>query len=262
VKNKLLLVAGLIIFFAEIFSGCIPSKPSESVEILPSERLVKKLEANRRKIKNFEGTGTINISTSEMSNKASFKVDILKPDSVFINIYGPFGIDLASALVTSGKFIFYDEVHNIVYKGNNNNEILKKIFKVNLTFGELLNMFTGSVNLTPELSREPDKYEIAYDKYILTYTEPGSERKDRYFIDIRELSINSYQLLDSSGSILAEGIFSKFKIIDDLTIPYSVRIQNKEGGEEVNIDYRSIEINKDNIKIHLDIPEDAEVVQL
>lgn len=261
-RNKLLRNAGLIIIIASIFSGCIPSKPSESVEILPSERLIKKLEANRRKIKNFEGTGTINISTSEMNNSASFKVIILRPDSIYINIYGPFGIDLASALVTSGNFIFYDDIHNVVYKGNSNNDILKKIFKIDLTFGELLDMFAGSVNLTPELSREPDKYEIEYDKYVLTYAEPDSGRESKYFIDIRELSITSYQLLDMSGDILAEGIFSKFEIMDDIPIPYAVKIQNKKGDQTVNINYRNIDINKNNIKIHLDIPEDAEVVQL
>ena len=261
-RRKLLQVIGLILFLAQIFSGCIPSKPSESVEILPSERLIKKLEANRRKIKNFEGTGTIKITTSEMNNTASFRVIILKPDSIYINIYGPFGIDLASALVTSDNFIFYDDIHNVVYKGKSDNEILKKIFKIDITFGELEDMFAGSVNLTSELSREPDNYEIAYDKYILTYTQQGSERKSRYFIDIRELSIINYQLLDPSGNVLVEGDFSKFKIIDELSIPYAIRIHNKEEDQMVNIDYRKIEINKSSIKIHLEIPEDAEVVQL
>ena len=84
----------------------------------------------------------------------------------------------------------------------------------------------------------------------------------RYFIDIRELSIINYQLLDPSGNVLVEGDFSKFKIIDELSIPYAIRIHNKEEDQMVNIDYRKIEINKSSIKIHLEIPEDAEVVQL
>jgi hypothetical protein len=244
------------------YSGCIPSKSTESVEILPSERLLKKLEANRRKIKNFEGVGSIGISTSNINNNASFKVTLIKPDSVFLNIYGPFGIDLAEILITSENFSFYDEIHNVVYKGLSDSDILKKLFKIDITFGEVMDMFIGAVNLTSKLSKEPDNYEIAYDKYILTYNDPESERKNRYFIDIRELSITDFQLLDLSDKIIAEGRYSKFKLLEGLTVPYNIQIQRKEKNESVNIEYKKIEINKSNVKIRLNIPDDAEVVQL
>ena len=261
-KRIFIVMVRLLLFFGGFFSGCIPSKPTESVEILPSERLIKKLEANRRKIKNFEGTGNIKISTSGMNNSASFKVVLVKPDSVYINIFGPFGIDLAEALVTSSNFIFYDEIHNVVYKGMNDNNILKKIFKIDITFSEVMDMFVGAVNLTPKLSKEPNNYEIAYDKYILTYLESESERKSKYFIDIRELSITNYQLLDQSDKILAEGDYSKFKFIEELPVPYIIRLVRNNENEKVNIEYKKIEINKNNVKIHLNIPDDAEIIQL
>jgi len=57
-----------------IITGCVPSQPTEDYELLPSERLTNKLEANRRKIKNFDGNGTINVSTPAMDNSATFRV--------------------------------------------------------------------------------------------------------------------------------------------------------------------------------------------
>jgi len=46
--------------------GCVPSKPTDEVEILSSERLINKLEVNRRRIKSFEGNGTILVRNSQM----------------------------------------------------------------------------------------------------------------------------------------------------------------------------------------------------
>ncbi|MCX6152295.1 MAG: DUF4292 domain-containing protein [Ignavibacteriales bacterium] len=252
----------VIIVLVSFISGCIPSKPSESVEILPSERLIKKLEANRRKVKNFEGVGSIGISTAEINTTVSFKVILQKPDSVYIEMYGPFGIDLAQAVITSTNFAFYDVMHNILYKGSNDNDVLKRIFKVDLTFGELMDMFVGAVNLTPKLSKEPDNYAIEYDKYILTYLDSDSGRKNKYFIDVRELSITDYQLLDGSDKILAEGNYSKFNTQEGLAIPYIIQIQRIAENEKVNIEYRKIVVNKNSVKIHLNIPDDAEKVDL
>ncbi|MGE5681271.1 MAG: hypothetical protein ACM34K_10380, partial [Bacillota bacterium] len=88
----------MIITLPLVYVGCVPSKPAEEAEIVPSDRLIKKLEANRRKVKNFEGTGSLNINTPDLNTTASFKVLLQKPDSVYLEIYGPFGIDLAQAL--------------------------------------------------------------------------------------------------------------------------------------------------------------------
>ena len=70
----------LIIAFIGFFYGCVPSKPLNEVEILPSERLINKLEANRRKINNFEGVGVLSIESEQYDNSANFMVVMQKPD--------------------------------------------------------------------------------------------------------------------------------------------------------------------------------------
>jgi hypothetical protein len=67
--KKYLLSSLLLLFF---FEGCIPSKPTEDIELLPSERLINKLEANRRKIRNFEGVGIFEIESEQYNNSATF----------------------------------------------------------------------------------------------------------------------------------------------------------------------------------------------
>ena len=108
VKNFLL--PALLLLF--LFDGCVPSKPTEDMELLPSERLINKLEANRRKIKNFEGVGIFEIESDQFNNSASFQVIMQKPDSIYFSVLGPFGIELAQVLVTKENYIFY--VHNVI----------------------------------------------------------------------------------------------------------------------------------------------------
>jgi len=262
VKYKLLFILAFVILLFPIFNGCIPSKPTEQVEILPSERLIKKLEANRRKIKNFEGNGTVGVNTPELNTSISFRVKLIRPDSVFVDFYGPFGIDLAQAVISANYFTFYDMMNNVVYKGRSDNDVLKKIFKVDLTFSELMDILVGSVNLTVNLTREPDNYEVVYDRYILSYNENNSTRTSKYYVDVRELAITKYQILNSTDNIIAEGTYSKFRVIENIAVPFSIKVERKMDKQELNIEYKNITLNKDNVQIKLEIPDDAEIIHL
>lgn len=241
-------------------NGCVPSKPTEEVEILPSERLINKLEANRRRIRAFEGNGTITIRSSELNNSASFRIVVSKPDSIYLVIMGPFGIELAKAMVTKENFSFYDALQNTVYTGESSDEILKEIFKINLSFNDLIDAFVGSVNLTDKLYTQPSNYEIVYDQYILTYTDPATNNKTKYNVDVRELGITDYVLSDNTGEIL-EGKYSKFSLLEGVAVPYHIEVRNKRDNQLVVIDYRNMAANERDIYIDYEVPDDATIIK-
>ncbi|MEI7812651.1 MAG: DUF4292 domain-containing protein [Ignavibacteria bacterium] len=260
-KTVIVLLLLNLIFFPLLYTGCVPSKSAEMGEPLPSDRLIKKLEANRRKVKNFEGSGSLVINTEQLNTTVSFKVALQKPDSVYIEIYGPFGIDLAQVLVTNSNFSFYDIMNNVVYKGKSNSDVLKKIFKINLSFDDLMDAFTGAVNLTQRLSQEPDNYEIVYDKYVLTYIDAISGQMNKFTIGIRDLVITDYQLISSTDKLLIQIGYTKFKVQGGVSIPYSTDVQLKNDKQSMKIEYRKIEVNKQNIRVSMSIPEDVQVVE-
>jgi outer membrane lipoprotein-sorting protein len=256
---------GIIVLFVFItlivIAGCIPSKPTEDYELLPSERLINKLEANRRKIKSFEGNGTIIVKTPTMDNSATFTVVLQKPDSIYLTIMGPFGIELAQALVTKENFVFYDALQNTAYTGSVNSNILQSIFRINLSFDDLLDAFVGSVNLTPNLYRPPDKYFVEGDKYVLTYLDSARENKTVYKVDVRQLGITDYQLFSIEGDQTLEGKYSKFELLENVAVPYKIQIQNIEDDQKIDIDYRKISVNKNNIQIDFKLPDDATIIK-
>lgn len=256
----LLLLAVISSGLLFMMQGCVPSKPTEEVEILPSERLIKKLEANRRKVKTFEGTGSLEVSSSEFNGSVDFKTVLLKPDSLYVELYGPFGIDLAQILITGRNYSFYDIMHNTLYRGRTDSNVLKKVFKIDLSFNDIMDAFIGSVNLTSKLQQEPDKYEIAYNKYVLTYRDSLSGQISRYRVDIRDLALTEYQLLDPNEKPVIDGKYSGFKFIESIPVPHSTELTSNSGNQSIKIDYKKITLNKKNIRIKMTIPDDVQVI--
>ncbi|MEE9449536.1 MAG: DUF4292 domain-containing protein [Ignavibacteriaceae bacterium] len=258
-KIVLIIIIAFINFLL-IFQGCIPSKPLDEIELLPSERLINKLEVNRRKIKSFEGVGTIEIESDRYDNSASFRVVMLKPDSIYFTIMGPFGIELAQALVTEKDFIFYDAFENTAYTGEVNENALRNIFKVNLSFNNLIDAFVGSVNLTNNLYKQPNDYVVDNDKYVLTYIDQTENTTTMYKVDIRELGITNYSLKASDGSIDLEGSYSNFELLENVAVPFNIEVQNKVENEKVFITYKNIIANDKGIIIDFILPDDATVI--
>jgi outer membrane lipoprotein-sorting protein len=244
-----------------LISGCVPSQPTEEFELLPSERLTNKLEANRRKIKNFEGNGTIFVNTTSIDNSASFRVVLQKPDSIYLTIMGPFGIELAQAIVTRDNFTFYDALKNSAYVGSVNSNALQSIFRINLSFEDLLDAFVGSVNLTNNLYRPPDNYYVEDDRYVLTYLDSARTNKSIYKVDVRQLGITDYQLFGFDDTQLLEGRYSDFELLENVAVPYKITINNKLDEQKISIDYKKITVNKKNIYIDFKIPDDATIIK-
>ena len=250
-----------VAIFIILFDGCVPSKPTEDVELLPSERLINKLEANRRKIKNFEGIGVFEIESDQYNNSANFQIIMQKPDSIYFSVLGPFGIELAQALVTKEDYVFYDAIQNTAYQGNVTDDILRNIFKIDLSFSDLLDAFIGSVNLTPNLYKQPNNYSVDGEQYVLTYVDKDNELTSVYRVDIRQLGITNYTLTSDDKTVDLEGKYSKFELIENVAIPFSIEISNKVQNQEVKIRYKNIIANSKGLKVKFKLPDDAEIIE-
>lgn len=255
-----------VILFATVtaafLSGCVPSQQTTEERSISADRLTKRLEANRRKVKNFLGTGTITIKTSELDTKSNFQVEIKKPDSVKISFYGPFGIDLAYALLTQKEFRFYDVINNTCYKGKMNSDAMKNVMKINIAFADLIDMLTGSVNLTDKLRSEPDLFEPRGDNYQLTYIDSSSAKVNSYLVNTSSLEISKFRTDDLKKKNLVDAQFSNFRKYDDTPIPFLINYNDLQNNQKIKIEYRSVEMNKEMGNLKLEIPNDAKIIEL
>lgn len=243
------------------FLSCVPSRPDDDVEILSVDRLINKLEANRRRIKNFEGNGTLVVNTPTLENTANFRVVMIKPDSIFLNILGPFGIEIGQALVTNKSFIFYEALSNTAYTGEIDSEVLQNIFRIDLPFKDIIDVLTGSVNLTNQLYKSPDEFNVIYDKYHLSYIDSLAGLITNYKIDVRRLGITDYELKSEDSKFEVTGTFSQFEVMENVAIPYKILVVNKSSRQRIEINYKKINVNKRNLTIDFKLPDDADIIK-
>lgn len=259
--KKSFVVLYILLFCSLIyFEGCAPSKPVQLERTIAPDRLIKRLEANRRKVKNFFGTGSISIKTTELNTKSSFQVEIKKPDSVKVAFFGPFGIDLAYALITQSDFQFYDVINNTVYKGRQRPGVMKEILKVNVSYEDLLDLITGSVNLTDKLRSEPNSFESVDDLLKLTYNDSLSNKTNSYIIQNDKLEVRQFIQNSTKGKKLIDTKFSNFYRIDEIPIPTTILFNDFENNQKIQIEYRKFEINKEIENLRLEIPSDAKII--
>ncbi len=260
-KNNFLSFVLFAIIISVLFSGCATTKEVTTERILPSNRLVKKLEGNRRMIKTFHGTGVLSVDSPDFSANATFEISMKKPDSIKVSVYGPFGIDLAHVLVTKYHFAFYDVMRNNYYTGEKSKELLKRLFKVDLSFDDLMDAFAGSINLTDKLRKEPDDYSQKEDSYYLTYNDTLSGKNSYYKVEVESLAITNYKIEDSKKKVLFSGEYTDFRNFENVPIPYITTIENKAKEEKINIEYRKIKVNEKLSALKLDVPNDVKKIE-
>lgn len=251
----------LLSLILSILSACAPTKTIEKEKLISPDRLVIKLEANRRKIKSFAGSGVINVQNKELNAKSNFEVNLKKPDSLRVDFFGPFGIELAQAVISSNGFLFYDVINNKIYKGNLKDDVLQKILKVNLSLSDVIDALTGSVNLTDKLRKEPDKFEYENKFYKLTYVDSINSLEKIYLVKADDLSISESIIQNLKGEKLLEGKFSNFKMFDNVPVPYEIRINDFRNNQQLKIEYRNINVNKELPNLYIEIPDDAKILE-
>ena len=252
----------LLLSFGFFFQFCSTPKPVLEERIIPAERLIKKIEGNRRKVKTFEGSGVIKVESKQFTGSANFEVTLKKPDSIKISIYGPFGIDLAHGLVSKTDFQFYDVMRNKLYIGSNDKSVLKDLFKVDLSFNELLDAFSGSVNLTDKLLREPDEFLQDDNEYTLSYNDKISNQTSTYTIKIDDLALTAFEVTDIKNKTVIKSMYDDIKIFNDVPIPYEVSVDYKQNNQKLFLEYRKINVNADVDKLTLRLPKDIEIIKL
>lgn len=260
-RNKFIFLPFVFLLGIILLSACSPSKPVETERVISVDRLIKKLEANRRKIKTFRGTGSISINSNSLNAKSNFEVVIKRPDSLKISFYGPFNIDLAQALITSKDFKFYDIINNNLYRGSNKSGVMKQVLKVDMSLNDLVDVLAGSVNLTDKLRKEPDKYESTEDFYRLIYADSINSVMNIYNVRSEDLAITESIVQKFNGTRLFEGKYSRFKSIDDVLVPLEINIEDFANKQRIKVEYRSIEVNKNDFSFKLELPNDVNIIE-
>lgn len=258
-EKSITVVLGIIIL--AFLAGCVPSKPVYEEKTASYERLIKKIEANKRRIKTFYGIGSLSVFSNEENLSGNFEVFMRRPDSLKIIIYGPFGIDLAQVLLTKRNFKFYDVMNNTLHTGKATDDILKQIIKMNISFDELYESLTGAMSFSDRLSSTPSIVKDNAGILELTYLDSLGGKKSIYRVNASDLTVNDYKVTTTANKELLTGTYKNYKSVDEIAIPRYTGLEYKANKQKLIIEYRNIEVNKNIESIDFTVPDDVKVVK-
>ncbi len=264
-KNKNFGLSILLLLFTFGLISCSSEKEiARKEKVIPAERLVVKLEANRRKIKTFHATGVITVNSPQVNSKFNFSVDYKKPDSLKLTAFGPFGIEIAQLLLTEDFFNYYDALGNTLYQGSNGKQISQKIFRIPLGFNELKNLLLGKADFTAVLRKKPTRYALENGAYVLHFREPESGFERRYVILKNNLSLDNFEIVNKKNEKVFSVVYSKFKKAKGgrEPFPYKIRVESQAKNSVLEIEYHTVKINGNINDLRLQLPNDVTIKKL
>lgn len=136
--------APAVVFFAAVFAaGCATAPKPVLYEALSEDGLRIRLRQTAFDIKPFSAEGTVTVNTPTMTQAAGFDLSTRGMDSLKINIYGPFGITLGSALYTRQAFMAYNALNNTVYRGSPEKRVSNFPFAKDIPLELFVSSFQG-----------------------------------------------------------------------------------------------------------------------
>jgi hypothetical protein len=193
-----------------------------------------------------------------MAQSGSFELQLHKPDSVLVNVEGPFGINVGSVLLTRNSFLFYNSLQNQVVSGPVTAGNLRRIFKLELSFDELMTLFTGG-NFIHEDNGEPESIGEEENQAVLVYR--SGEGRRRYFVDPSTSLITRIQQLDTSGKLFLEARFERFRSTGEVSLPRHIRLIQHNARRAVSVSFSTLDVNPGRTPLVLDVPANAERIR-
>jgi hypothetical protein len=225
---------------------------------IPIRELKERINSNSKFIETFEASGSISIETPEESNSGSIELRIKKPDSIYIKIEGPFGIDIAAALITSKDFIYYNAQENKAITGPTNETNIGAILKIKMEFNELLSSLIGSFNFTENGGDSLDA-RFENNNYLITMNAGAGSSK--YLIEPDLFFINEYSVFDISNKKILDVSYPKYSNFNSVYLPEQLVIKKPDKKQTIWINYGARDVNKREMNFKVKIPKSARVIK-
>ncbi len=240
-----------------VVNACAPTKTIVRDRSLNAAEVVRLVEERDRRIRTLKGDGNITVESPEQSGSGSFRADVRKPDSLKLELSGPFGIHVGTLLLSREQFMFYNWRENVATIGRPDGSMLQSMFRLRLRFDEILRAFTGDF-LSARSSDTLEKFSIEHDLYLLRYR--NAEGIHEYRVDRDLFVVTSYRLLDSLGKPSLIALASRFDEVDNLTIPKLLRVVLPKERRSLTVAYGDVTLNGE-VECTFVLPKQAEVVR-
>jgi len=243
-----------------VLSSCAPRPAVLTLDTgaLSAGELISTVRERGSRLRSLSGSGSLAFESPAVAGSAFFTLALRKPDSLLVQLEGPFGIDVGTLLLTRERFLLYNSLENTVRTGPPDPAIFRSVLPVELTIDQVMEAFSGvfTIHGSPTDVRT---YEVDGDRFRLV-TECGVG-ECTYWIDPETAVVTAYRQTDATGRVLVEATAGSLAEEDAVFAPRRVRISLPSTGRRVSVAFSRIVINDPEPSFAFTIPPGAEVLE-
>jgi outer membrane lipoprotein-sorting protein len=248
----------IILISCSATQGVRESSDSTKINWTISE-LKQKINETYTSLKSFDAEGDISFETSDMNNSGTFVLSLVKPDSIFIKLEGPFGMSVASMLITRENFLYYNAMENVIYKGTTNSDNLSYILNFKINFDDLISSLSGNFFFR-DTSSDKSKMKLEYNNILISTYDDSTFEYKKYWLDSGEFYINNYKIYNNSMILLLEAEYENFDKTNGIFFPDKITINKPLDKQHVWINYTRKKMNINHLNYKLKYPKSAKEI--
>jgi outer membrane lipoprotein-sorting protein len=228
-----------------ILAGCATSLRAKRDLALPPDRVMEMVKRRIDAVGTLRGEGVMTIESPEESGSGSFTLNLKKPDSLLVNLSGPFGIRFGTLQFTRERFVFYNYQDNYAFVGKSDGSALHSMFNLRMTFDQVMRAFTGEF-FEPGAGA-PDSFATDGESYVFTYRS-GAGRTE-YRVDGQDYFVRSYRVIDPASEPEED---------DGVVTPRLLRVVFPAERRSISVAYSELEINRE-AACSFTVPKSADI---
>jgi hypothetical protein len=248
------LLAAAAVFMAGWAAGCAGPERARKELTLGPGAVMRLVKARAEAVRTLRGEGVVTIESPEQSGSSGFNLNLRKPDSILVNLSGPFGIRFGTLLFSRREFIFYNYQDNYAWVGKSDGTTLHSMFNLRMTFDEVMRAFTGEF-LSPG-EAEPDSFSTDGESYVLAYRSGAALTE--YRVDGQDYFIRSYRVVDGEGRPTLTAMASEPEETDGTVTARLLRVVFPAERRSISVAYSDMEINA-GVECSFAIPRSADI---
>jgi Domain of unknown function (DUF4292) len=176
---------------------------------------------------------------------------VKKKNDLWFKIEGPLGIDAATGHFARDKFVFFDDLNDVVTTGSTTILNIGTLTKIRCTFDDMLNAFSGTVRI-PKGKKDILTMADETGSYVLALKRGTITRK--YWVNKSDYSVSKYQYLSSKGQTLISFEFSNFSSHGTGSYAKRVEIRRPKQNEYFKITMETVNLNQSYLDFKVDYP--------
>ena len=225
---------------------------------LTAQDVARSIDGQSQAFKFFTSSGYGNFETPQGEYSARFDISIRKPSTTIVRLYGPFGIKVAQAKLSSDTLVVYNSLNNEVFVGKPTEANLRHFLIVAADGESVSDLLLGL--MVPRTHLDSSQASSRFDGTHVEFIYSIKDTIERFTVDEEYMRTVGYERIVNGETILRI-TYSDFASIDNIYFPKAVFFEDLKHSISAKLFYDDIALNEKD-EVQITIPADAREIFL